>query len=390
MDILKKVKEIEKDIISWRRHLHQNPEVGFELPNTIDFVCKKLDEFGIKYDRNAAKSAVIGYIHGAEKGDVIALRADMDALPVCEATGLDFASKNSFMHACGHDAHTSILLGAAKVLNDLKGSFKGTVKLIFQPAEELGTGSVDICEKGILDDVKEIIGLHVGCISDEAKPGEFLFSKGSMMACMDKFSIKVKGVGAHGAYPSLSVDPVVIGSHIVVAIQEILGREVHPTEPAVITVGQFHSGSAFNIIPSEAYLEGTVRAVTNETRELIAKRIEEVASNIAKAFRGSIEYQFFRQPPPLINDAKVTDKAMGAAKELFPNDVKLMQRPVMGGEDFAWYLEKVPGSFIFLSTPSPIEGKVWPHHNPKFALDESQFYKGTALFVAYVMQELGK
>ena len=162
MDILKKVKEIEKDIISWRRHLHQNPEVGFELPNTIDFVCKKLDEFGIKYDRNAAKSAVIGYIHGAEKGDVIALRADMDALPVCEATGLDFASKNSFMHACGHDAHTSILLGAAKVLNDLKGSFKGTVKLIFQPAEELGTGSVDICEKGILDDVKEIIGLHVG------------------------------------------------------------------------------------------------------------------------------------------------------------------------------------------------------------------------------------
>ncbi|MGI5087971.1 amidohydrolase, partial [Treponema denticola] len=344
----------------------------------------------IKYDRNAAKSAVIGYIHGAEKGDVIALRADMDALPVCEATGLDFASKNSFMHACGHDAHTSILLGAAKVLNDLKGSFKGTVKLIFQPAEELGTGSVDICEKGILDDVKEIIGLHVGCISDEAKPGEFLFSKGSMMACMDKFSIKVKGVGAHGAYPSLSVDPVVIGSHIVVAIQEILGREVHPTEPAVITVGQFHSGSAFNIIPPEAYLEGTVRAVTNETRELIAKRIEEVASNIAKAFRGSIEYQFFRQPPPLINDAKVTDKAMGAAKELFPNDVKLMQRPVMGGEDFAWYLEKVPGSFIFLSTPSPIEGKVWPHHNPKFALDESQFYKGTALFVAYVMQELGK
>ncbi len=390
MDILKKVKEIEKDIISWRRHLHQNPEVGFELPNTIDFVCKKLDEFGIKYDRNAAKSAVIGYIHGAEKGDVIALRADMDALPVCEATGLDFASKNSFMHACGHDAHTSILLGAAKVLNDLKDSFKGTVKLIFQPAEELGTGSVDIYEKGILDDVKEIIGLHVGCISDEAKPGEFLFSKGSMMACMDKFSIKVKGVGAHGAYPSLSVDPVVIGSHIVVAIQEILGREVHPTEPAVITVGQFHSGSAFNIIPPEAYLEGTVRAVTNETRELIAKRIEEVASNIAKAFRGSIEYQFFRQPPPLINDAKVTDKAMGAAKELFPNDVKLMQRPVMGGEDFAWYLEKVPGSFIFLSTPSPIEGKVWPHHNPKFALDESQFYKGTALFVAYVMQELGK
>ena len=159
---------------------------------------------------------------------------------------------------------------------------------------------------------------------------------------------------------------------------------------AVITVGQFHSGSAFNIIPPEAYLEGTVRAVTNETRELIAKRIEEVASNIAKAFRGSIEYQFFRQPPPLINDSKVTDKVMEVAKELFPNDVKLMQRPVMGGEDFAWYLEKVPGSFIFLATPSPIEGKVWPHHNPKFALDESQFYRGTALFAAYVIKELGK
>lgn len=390
MNIVEKAKEIEKDVIAWRRKLHENPEIGFELTDTIDFVCKKLDEFGIEYDRNAAKSAVIGYIRGAEKGEVIALRADMDALPVCENTGLEFASKNSFMHACGHDAHTAILLGAAKLLNDLKDNFKGTVKLIFQPAEELGTGSVDICEKGILDDVKEIIGLHVGCVSGEAAAGEFLFAQGSMMSCMDKFSITVKGIGAHGAYPSLSVDPIVIGSHIVVAIQEILGREINPTEPAVITVGQFHSGSAFNIIPPEAYLEGTVRAVTDETRFLIEKRLGEIASGIAKSFRGDIVFKYFRQPPPLINNPEVTEKAMKAAAELFPNDVKLMKKPVMGGEDFAWYLKKVPGTFVFLSTPMEIDGKVWAHHNPKFALDESQFYKGCALFVNYIMQELGK
>lgn len=390
MNILQKVKEIEQEIVQWRRYLHQNPEVGFELPNTVDFVCKKLDEFGIKYDKNIAKSAVIGYIHGSGDGDVIALRADMDALPVCEKTGLEYSSKNSFMHACGHDAHTAILLGVAKVLNGLKNEFAGTVKLIFQPAEEKGTGSVDICEKGVLDDVKEILGLHVGCISDEVKNGDFLFAHGSMMACMDKFSIKVNGIGAHGAYPSFSVDPIVIGSHIVVAIQELLGREIMPTEPAVITVGQFHSGSAFNIIPQDAYLEGTVRAVTNETRELIARRIGEIASGIAKTFRGSVEYEFFRQPPPLINNPEVTDKAIKAAKELFPESVKLMEKPVMGGEDFAWYLEKVPGTFIFLSTPCAIDGKIWPHHNPKFALDESQFFKGVALFVNYIMQELGK
>ncbi len=389
MDILKTVKETEKDIIAWRRHLHENPEIGFDLPGTIDFVCKKLDEFGIEYDRTAAKSAVIGYIRGAGAGDVIALRADMDALPVCESTGLEYASKNSFMHACGHDAHTAILLGAAKILNGLKDRFNGTVKLIFQPAEEIGVGSVDICEKGLLDDVKEIIGLHVGCISGETEKGEFLFAKGSMMACMDKFTVKVKGVGAHGAYPALSVDPIVIGSHIVVAIQEILGREIAPTEPAVVTVGKFNAGSAFNIIPPEAELEGTVRAVTDETRDLIAKRLEEMTASVAKAFRGSVEFKYFRQPPPLVNNARVTEKAMEAAAELFPNDIKLMQKPVMGGEDFAWYLKKVPGTFIFLSTPMEIEGKVWPHHNPKFALDESQFYKGCALFVNYIMREMG-
>lgn len=380
-------KKVLDEVIKNRRYLHENPEVGFDLSNTITFVKEKLDEYGIEYRTDIGKSAVIGYIN-PNKGHTIALRADMDGLPVAEETGLEFQSKNGKMHACGHDAHTSMLLGVAKVLKQNEDKINGTVKLIFQPAEELGTGSKFLCEDGVMNDVDEIIGLHVGNISSEGSVGDLVFARGSMMACMDKFTIKVKGTGAHGAYPQASKDPVVIGAYIVTAIQEILSREIAATEPGVITIGVFKSGSAFNIIPNEAYLEGTVRAVTNENREFIQNRIKEVSEGIAKTFRANVEYEYFWQPPPVVNDEKIAGKLIDYAKELYPENVKELKKPVMGGEDFAWYLAEKPGAFFLLHNPLEIDGKCWAHHNSRFALEESEFEKGMAVMIAYVMNEL--
>lgn len=388
MDVLKEVEKIEQEMISWREYLHENAEVGFDLPNTVAFVCKKLDEFGIPYQKDVGSPcSVVGMINGDKEGKTIAIRADMDALPVEEKTGLSFAAKNGNMHACGHDAHTAILLGTAKVIQENRNSLNGRVKLIFQPAEELGTGSKGICEAGALKDVDEIIGLHVGRM-DDAPNGTLIFSEGSMLACMDKFTLKIIGIGAHGSQPESSVDPITIGAQIVSAIQNIRSRELDSREPGVITIGSFHAGSAFNIIPQEAFIEGTVRAVNQETREFIAKRIGEVAESVAKGLRAKTEYEFFFQPPPLVNTKEVTDRLIESAKKLFPDKIKMQEKPVMGGEDFAWYLEEVPGAFVFLQNPMEIEGRTWPHHNCRFALDESAFKNGVALFVQYVIDQL--
>ncbi len=387
--IKNEVLEILPEVIEWRRYLHKNPEIGFDLDNTVKYVCEQLDKMGIPYNVNVgSKSSIIAEIDGANEGKTVAVRADMDALPIEENTGLEFESKNGCMHACGHDAHTAMLLGVAKLLNSKKDKIKGKVKLIFQPAEELGTGSKGICEAGVLKDVDEIVGLHCGNIAGAGVAGEMYFSRGSMMATMDKFSIKVIGKGAHGAYPSLSKDPIVIGAEIVSGIQNIISREIEGTEPAIITIGKFHSGTAFNIIPGEAIIEGTSRTVTKETRDFVYRRIGEVAKGIAKAFRADAEYEFFFQPPPVVNDYDVASRLIESAKKLYPDSVKEMTKPSMGGEDFAWYMEEVPGAFFLLQNPMEIDGKIWAHHNPKFALDEKQFEKGIAVVVQFVMDEL--
>ena len=389
MEIKDSIKNIIDDVIKWRRHLHKYPEVGYELENTVRFVCDRLDEMGIEYDTNVgSKCSVIAYLNKEKPGKCIAIRADMDALPVKELTNLEFKSTNNNMHACGHDAHTAGLLGVCKLLKEREAELNGRVKFIFQPAEELGTGSVGIIEKGVLDDVDEIIGIHVGMIYPEAEKGTMLFSKGSMMACMDKFTLKVKGQGAHGAYPHASKDPVVAAAHIIAGIQEILGREINPVEPAVVTIGSIHGGSAFNIIPEIVEIEGTVRAIKNETREYINNRVNEISSSIAKAFRCDTEYEFFYQPPPLVNDANVTTKLMEIAEGLYPGTVEEMKAPVMGGEDFAWYLEKIPGAFFFIQNPLEVDGKYWPHHNPKFDIDESYLDRGIVVMAEYAKEFL--
>ena len=389
MNIKNEAKKMLDEVIEWRRYIYKNAEIGFDLENTVKYVCERLDEFGIEYKTDqGSKCSVIGMINPDKKGKTIAIRADMDALPVVDETGLEFRATDGKMHACGHDAHTAILLGVAKLLNEHKDKLNGRVKLIFQPAEELGTGSKGLVENGIMEDVDEIIALHTGRIFPQGKVGHLVFNKSNMMASMDRFKIKIQGTGAHGAKPEASKDPVVIGSYLVVALQEIISRELSPLEPAVITTGIFNAGTAFNIIPDTAELEGTVRAVSHDTREYISKRIGEIAEGVAKTFRASIEYEFFFQPPPVINDEHVTTKVMAVAEELYPGEVDEMLKPVMGGEDFAWYLKEKPGTLFLLHNPLEIDGEHWPHHNPKFALDEQYFDRGVAVMANYVLKEL--
>ncbi|MGD9566997.1 MAG: M20 family metallopeptidase [Sedimentibacter sp.] len=383
MEIKELINEVSDEVIKWRRDLHQIPEVGQYLPSTSKYVCEQLDKMGIEYVLGVGlESAIVATIKGKGKGKCIALRADMDGLPVKEETGLEFASQNDNMHACGHDAHTSILLGVIKVLSNLKDKFNGTVKFLFQPAEEISAGAQPMIEHGALEGVDAIIGLHVGHISDDITSGSVMLNTSSMMACLDRFTMKVKGLGSHGAYPHSSIDPVVISAQIITALQEIISRELNPVEPGVITIGIIQGGTTYNVIPGEVYLEGTARAVNQKTREYIARRIGEIGANIAFGYRGTVDYKYFHGAPPLVNDEKFTLKVYESAKKAVGEDkVHLTNKPVMGGEDFAYYLEKVPGTFIFLANPLDVDGVMYPHHNSKFAINEEYFESGVAIFV---------
>jgi amidohydrolase len=381
--------ETAKDVVAWRRHLHEHPEVGFDLDNTIDFVSSVLDGLDVEHEVHKDGSYVIAYINKDAEGKTVAVRADMDGLPVQEETGLEFASKEAGkMHACGHDVHTACLLGLAKMLKTMEGQLHGRVKLIFQPAEELGTGSPVLIKDGVLNDVDEIVGMHNGNLGDGATPGDLIFSTGPFMATMDKFTLEIVGQGAHGSTPQDSIDPVTIAAYIITGLQEIISREADPRDPAVISVCTVRSGDAFNVIPNTCELAGTTRVFTNEMRDFIEKRIGEVAEGIAHAYRADVVYKFFRQPPPLVNDAEVATRLIAASKEVFPENTTMIKKLCMAGEDFAWYLQERPGAYFFLCNPKPIDGKCWPHHNARFAIDESYLDRPMAVLANFVANEL--
>ncbi len=385
MKVLDLIKDYEQEIIEMRRHLHQIPEVGLDLVETSKFVASKLDSFSVNYKKGiGTEHTILASIEGYKKGSTIAFRADMDALPVQEETELSFQSTNGNMHACGHDAHTAIMLGVAKILQNNRDKFKGKVILIFQTAEEISRGARPIVESGILQklQVEKIYGLHLGGIAGGKNKGKVFLNPGSMMACLDSFKLNIKGKGSHGAYPNQSIDPITASSYIVTGLQEIISREISPTSPGVISIGSFHGGSTYNVIPNDVEIEGTARAVTEEERQYISKRIGEVAKSIGEAFRCEVEYDYYFGAPPLINDKEVTEElAKTIGQALGEEKLVLTNTPVMGGEDFAEYLQIIPGSFMFLENMMEIDGKIYPHHHPKFALDESEFINAAAIFV---------
>lgn len=383
LNIVNEAKNIQEQIVAWRRELHQFPEVGHDVPKTAAYIQERLDEMGIEYRANVGGFGIVGLIKGGKDGKTIALRADMDGLAIKEETGLSFASTNGNMHACGHDTHVAMLLGAAKILNSHKEEIEGNIKLIFQPAEEGPGGAKPMIEDGALENPKvdAAISIHVGDIfPGVVNNGQIGICYSTVQACLDKFSIKIKGKGCHGAMPNTGVDPIVIAGHVINALQTIVSREVKPTNPAVVTIGKLHGGSAYNIIPGVVELEGTARAIDQGEREKIAAHIESIVAGITRGMQGDYEYSYTFGYPPMTNNAQFTKNMVETIKKVVDEkDIVEIVEPTMGGEDFAYFLLQVPGTYMYLGTNNPAKGITYPQHNAKFDVDEDVIWRGTAV-----------
>ena len=388
-----KCKGLQEELVSMRQELHQIPETGGDLPKTKAYIMGKLKELGIPFVENATDSGLVATIEGGKPGKTLALRADMDALPITEENDVPYRSKHEGkMYACGHDTHVTMLLGAAKVLNENKENIHGNVKLLFQTDEEGSRGAERLCAEGHLNGVDAIFGTHIGTIiSKDIPAGTVISTPGCCMASFDKFVIKVKGFGCHGSTPEKGVDPINIASHIVINLQEVVAREIAAVKPAVLTIGHIEGGFAYNVIPSEVLIEGTIRALEEDVRQELAKRIGEIASATAAAFRGEVEYEMIWGAPPVINDAGMAKLAADCARDIVGDEkvIDHVDAPNMGGEDFAYYVKQVPGAFLFLSSANPEKHTDVPHHNPKFNVDEDVFWIGSALFVRIAEKFLG-
>ncbi len=394
MSMWEKCKELQDYIVGIRRDLHQIPEVGTDLPKTQAMIAAELDKLGIAYRKNKGDSGIIGTIEGGKPGKTILLRADIDALPITEQTGLPFASKHQgCMHACGHDTHAAMLLGALRILNEHKDELSGNVKFVFQTGEEICKGARIAIQEGVMDGVNAVFGIHIGSILGPDVPaGTLIAVPGCCMASFDRFILKVHGIGCHGSTPEKGVDPITIASNIVLSLQEVIAREIAAPKAAVLTIGKIAGGFAYNVIPDEVLIEGTIRSFEDPIRQHLAKRIGEIAQGIASTFRGSCDYEMDWGAPPVVNDEAMAELAGVAAKKALGAEHVLTAQPApnMGGEDFAYYLEKAPGAFMFLSSANHEKHTDVPHHNPKFDVDESVLHMGSAVFVSIVEDFLGR
>ena len=383
----KEAMALNGQIVAWRRHIHQYPEPGLETPKTAAWLADECRKMGLDVKMGVGGHGLTALLRGKRPGKTLGIRADIDGLLIREETGLPFASRiDGRMHACGHDAHMAMALGAAALLCRHRDRIRGNVKLIFQPAEEGPGGALPMIKDGALKNPKvdAIIGLHCGRIWTPGVPGEVgVCTRGAMMACLDRFDARIKGKGGHGAMPHQTVDAISIAAHAVCALQTVVSREIKPLDPAVVTVGKFAGGSAYNVIAGEVVLEGTARSFKQEVREFMARRIGEILKGVAKSMRGSCEYKYRFVYPPLYNDpeftamfAKIAGKIVGA------KHVHEVDEPVMGAEDMAYFLNEVPGTFFYLPTCNEKKGQTFPHHHPKFDVDESVLWLGSALFAA--------
>ena len=379
MKINKDVLSIKQTIIDTRRDLHKHPELSFKEYRTSKLVATKLEKFGMQVERNIGKTGVVGTLKGNTKGQTIAFRADMDALPIQETGNVPYKSINDgVMHACGHDAHTSMLLGAAEILSKSKNKIKGNIKFIFQPAEEGYGGAKFMIEDGALKNVNEIYGLHVW---NYQKSGTVGIKSGPVMAAADLFTIKIIGIGGHGATPQGTVDCVVVASYLIQALQTIVSRNTNPLENTVVTVGQINGGYNFNIIADEVILKGTTRAYTEANRQLIKKRMQEIINGVAKTFGAKIILNYKDGYPPVINNDLITKKVINVAKDIVGDDV-ITPYLSMGGEDFSYFANKVPGCFFFLGTsPKDRAPMSTPQHCSHFDIDEDAMLIGSSIFV---------
>ncbi len=390
MDITEAAKSVQQEVIRWRQDLHRIPEIGFDLEHTSGYVQTRLAEMNIPYT-SAAKTGVIGLIEGGSPGPTFALRADMDALPIKEETGLPFASENENMHACGHDAHTAMLLGTAKILNAISENLKGSVKLLFQPGEEGHGGAEKMIADGCLENphVDAVVGLHVGQIFPEVGTGQIGICEGPILAASTAFDVEIEGKSTHGALPHLGVDAITISAEIISSLQKIVSREIDPLGAAVLTVGKIRGGEAINIVTPRVVFKGDFRTLSEKDRSYIAGRLEEICTSLARAHRAEAKVKILGGYPPTVNDPVFVEKVTGAAEAIIGLDnIIKIQKPNMGTEDMSLYLEKVPGAFFVLGTGNPEKGITYPHHNSKFDVDEDVLWIGPALFAKIALNYL--
>lgn len=369
--------------VEMRRHFHAYPEVSGQEYETSKRVKEELDKMGVDWVECGLETGVLATIKGSKPGKTILIRGDMDALTVKEETGLPFASKNEgVMHACGHDCHISMMLTATQILKDMKDELCGTVKLAFQPAEEVAKGAKSMIEQGALDGVDGCFAIHVwGGIPT----GKICCNAGPRMASADMFKIQVTGKGGHGAEPNKCIDAAVVSAAIVNNLQTIVSRETSPTDPAVVTVGRMDVGTRWNVVAETATLEGTSRCFSNELWNTMPGIIERIAKDTASVFRAEAEVENTRLVPPTNNDEEVAGIVMNAARKVIAEDAPVTTPVTMGGEDFAFFMQKVPGAVAFLGIENEACCSTYPNHSGKFTVDEDALLKGAMLYAQTAM-----
>ena len=387
MPIVNRVADLQPEIQAWRRDIHQHPELLYDVHRTAAFVAERLKEFGCdEVVTGIGKTGVVGVIKGSKPANgglkTIGLRADMDALPIEEETGLPYASKTSGkMHACGHDGHTAMLLGAARYLAETR-NFAGTAVVIFQPAEEGGAGAAAMIKDGLMDrfGIEQVYGMHNG---PGIPIGQFAIRTGPIMAATDALDIKIEGHGGHAARPHKCIDSVLVGAQVISGLQSIVSRTIDPLDSAVISICEFHAGNARNVIPQTAELRGTIRTLTEEVRDLVEKRVREVVAGVAQMTGAKIDLVYERGYPVTVNHAEQTEVATRIAREVGGEGAVGDTPPMMGAEDFAYMLEARPGAFIFCGN-----GNSAGLHHPAYNFNDEAIVYGTSYWIKLVENSL--
>lgn len=374
------VEEVREQVISWRRHLHQNPELSFQEEKTSQYVYELLESFGNLELSRPTKTSVVARLIGSQPGKVLGIRADIDALPIQEENQVPYASNTpGVMHACGHDGHTAMLLGAAKILSRFKDRIKGEVRFIFQHAEELPPGgAAEIVRTGAADGMDMIIGIH---LASYMPVGKFGVRYGALTSSTDRFDITIKGKGGHSSQPESAVDPIVIGAHVITHLQQIVSRNVSALDKVVISVTMLNAGTAYNIIPDTLTLTGSARCFDAKIRENIPVWIERIVKGVTEAHGATYDFAYSHGYTSVVNDKDVTKLMEDTIRQRWGEDEILYIDPLMPGEDFSAYLEKAPGCFIQLGAGNEEKGLTYPHHHPRFDFDEESLVRGVELFV---------
>lgn len=386
------VLQLKDELIQLRRTLHMYPEIEFELHRTSKLVAEYLESIGLEVKRNIAKTGVVALLKGDKPGKTVMLRADMDALPLQELNDVPYRSKiDGVMHSCGHDGHTAMLLVAAKILASKKNRIAGNVKFVFQPSEERFPpgGAIPMIEEGVLDNprVDMAFGIHLW---NALPTGTVGLRAGPLLAAADEFRLVLKGKGGHGAYPHVCKDPIVAASELILALQTVVSRSIDPLENAVVTVGKFQAGTAFNIIPETATLEGTVRTLSEQVRNRVKQRMKQIIKGICEAHEMDFELDYKDGTAVLINDPELTKIVKNVAEGVVGKENVVEVPPSMGGEDMAFFLQKVPGVFYLVGSANPTKGLDKPHHSPYFDIDEDALLVGVQMHVNLVMKILGE